>query len=192
MIIKVYNLLSWIAVLLLSLAAVFGIVLCADATEQYLMALLPLVYILSISLSGAFLNLIDSSRPGFMVIHFLYFIKCVVYPFINVISGSTYISGNNDTIYAIALECPSLCLAPQKGKRKIKKGKEHWPLKFCGSGFRQWGRVFQQYGYVITMTICLLAPLLSGAAVFRAWIILTCGMWSFCTLVLTACVQAAP
>ena len=94
--------------------------------------------------------------------------------------------------YAIALECPSLCLAPQKGKRKIKKGKEHWPLKFCGSGFRQWGRVFQQYGGVITVTICLLAPLLSGAAVFRAWILLFCGMGSFCTLVLTSCVQAAP
>lgn len=94
--------------------------------------------------------------------------------------------------YAIALEYPSLCLAPQKGKRKIKKGKEHWPLKFCGSGFRQWGRVFQQYGGVITVTICLLAPLLSGAAVFRAWILLFCGMGSFCTLVLTSCVQAAP
>lgn len=97
-------------------------------------------------------------------------------------------------IYAIAFECPSLCLAPQKGKTKIKKGKEeHWPLKFCGSGFRQWGRVFQQYGGVTTMTVCLLAPLLSGAAVFRAWILLICGIGVLLpTLVLTSCLQAAP
>ena len=83
-------------------------------------------------------------------------------------------------IYAIALECPSLCLAPQNGKRKIKKRKGHWPLKFCGSGFNLWGGGLQQYGGVTTMTVCLLAPLLSGAAVFRAWILLICGMGPFC------------
>lgn len=101
---KKHNLIIWITVGCISLVATFIGMICAETTEQFLISLLPLIYILSITLSGTFQKLIDSSSPGFMIINFLYFIKCVVYPVISVISGTTYDSGNNDTIYAICME----------------------------------------------------------------------------------------
>lgn len=102
--IKKFNLTIWVIVVLLSVFVAFAGMICAKITSQFLMCLLPLFYILSLTLSGAFLKLVDSSSPGFMIINWLYFVKCVVYPFISVVSGATYDAGNNDTIYAIILE----------------------------------------------------------------------------------------
>lgn len=102
--IKKYNYTIWVIGTFISLVATFSGMVCAKTTEQFLICLLPLVYILSVTLSGAFLKFIDSSSPGLMIINCLYFIKCVVYPFISVISGTTYNSGNKDTVYAIILE----------------------------------------------------------------------------------------
>lgn len=102
--IKKYNYIVWIIGIVLSLVASFIGMVCSKTTEQLFMCLLPLVYILSVTLSGAFLKFVDSSSPGLMLINGLYFVKCVVYPFVSVISGTTYNPGNNDTIYAIVLE----------------------------------------------------------------------------------------
>lgn len=102
--IKKYNLTIWIISIIISVIASFLGMVCAKTMEQFLLCFLPLVYILSVTLSGAFLNFIDSSSPGLMIINCLYFIKCVVYPFISVISRTTYSSGNRDTMFAIYLE----------------------------------------------------------------------------------------
>lgn len=102
--IKKYNLTILGIGTIISIIATFLGMVYAETTEQSLMCLLPLVYILSVTLSGAFLKFIDGSSPGIMIINCLYYIKCVIYPFINVISGTTYESGNSDIIYAIIIE----------------------------------------------------------------------------------------
>lgn len=102
--IKKYNLTLLIISIIVSIIASFLGMVYAKTTAQFLICFLPLVYISAVTLSGAFLKFIDSSSPGIMIINCLYFIKCVIYPFINVVSGSTYNSGNMDTAYAIILE----------------------------------------------------------------------------------------
>lgn len=102
--IKKYNLIAWGTLLLFSLVSLLVIVINASSNEQFLMALLPFVYIVAITFSGALMNLIDFSSPSFTVINLLYFIKCVIYPAVNVISSTTYISGNKDTLLAVSLE----------------------------------------------------------------------------------------
>ena len=99
--IKKFNFIIWFIGVFISLVVTFSGSICAETTEQLLTCLLPLVYILCVTLSGAFSKFIDTSSPGIMIINCLYFVKCIVYPFVSVMSGMTYNSGNNDVIYAI-------------------------------------------------------------------------------------------
>lgn len=76
----------------------------AETNEQVIISLLPIAYILAVTLSGALFKFVDSRKPGVTIINVLYFIKCVIYPCVSVTSGTTYNSTNNDTIYAVLLE----------------------------------------------------------------------------------------
>lgn len=100
--IKKHNLVAWMAVIFISIVAAMLGMIYSETTEQFIMSLLPLAYMVAVTLSGAFLTFIDSSSPGFMIVNILYFVKCVIYPVVNVISGTTYTS--SDTLYAILLE----------------------------------------------------------------------------------------
>lgn len=102
--IKKYNFIIWIALLLVCWVDFFIVFLYSLTTEQILMSFLPLVYIFAVTFSGAFKTWIDFSSPGFMIVNGMYFIKCVVYPFVNIISNTTYTTMNRDTLFAIILE----------------------------------------------------------------------------------------
>lgn len=76
----------------------------AKTTEQTLMALLPLVYFVSLMFSGAYKSFIGTDKPGFSIVNILYFVKCVVYPAVSILSNSTYVSFKSETHTAILME----------------------------------------------------------------------------------------
>jgi oligosaccharide repeat unit polymerase len=76
----------------------------AKESYYYISALLPVCYVIMLSITGICRSFIDTNAPGLSILNVFYYVKSVIYPLISLVSGYRISASNSEITTALLLE----------------------------------------------------------------------------------------